>query len=159
MVYIDLDGVLADLSGWITKIDPKGLSEQEVFFRIARDYNREIFLDSEAIRFNFRLLYGDYRILSALPNEPEFIRYGIKAGYNPVELSKMFLRFYRNKMLWCREHGIPESRIILVPTRKHKFMYCRCADLLYDDDPDTIAEWNKSGGVGVLVESKEYTGA
>lgn len=154
MIYIDLDGVLADLGSWICNITPLGLTVQEEFHGIARKYHKEIFLESKRIRANFNLLRGDYRILSALPNEPEFLRYGIKAGENPVELSKKFLGFYRNKLLWCKEHGIPENRVILVPTRKHKLLYCRRGDVLYDDNPDTIARWSECGGLGILIDSQ-----
>lgn len=152
MKYIDLDGVLADLKGWLLEIDPQALEVEENFFRIALEKYDRIFLESEPIRENFRLVEGEYRILTALPHPQNYFKHGIKLGLKVEEIARRHSVLFRNKLLWCVEHGIPAQNVIIVEARKLKQAFARPADTLYDDSEKTIQEWNAVGALGILVK-------
>lgn len=56
------------------------------------------------------------------------------------------------KILWCRgEMGLGTDRIVTVLGKSNKVMYCCPGDILLDDTPETIEQWNAAGGLGMLV--------
>ena len=152
MKYIDLDGVLADLDSWLRTIDIEGVEKEEAFNRIAIEHYDRIFAESSPIIENFRLLEGDYRILTTLPHPQNYFRYGAKFGLKIDEIAKRRIQMYKNKLEWCVAHNIPRENVIIVEARKLKQCFCVPGDFLYDDSRQTIKEWDFAGGIGVLME-------
>lgn len=152
MRYIDLDGVLADLNSWLKSIDMDGVEKEEAFNRIALEHYDRIFAESEPIKKNFKLLDGDYRILTALPHPQNYFKYGQKMGLKVNEIARRHSILYKNKLEWCASQGIYRENVIIVPARKLKQYYCRPSDFLFDDSRQTIKEWELMGGIGVLIE-------
>ena len=158
MKYIDLDGVLANLNEWLVSVNPKGVYNEKTFNEIALKHYDKLFLESKPIRENFKLVEGDYRILTALPNLKNYIRYGLKMGLDLPEIIDRHNQLYRNKILWCEANGILASNVIVVEARKLKSSYANClsgVNVLYDDSPHTIKEWEAAGGIGVLIKPVE----
>lgn len=161
MIYIDLDGVLADLDGWLEDkmpVNPTPKLAERAFNTIAVEQYEVMFTQSKRIEENFALLAGDYRILTALPHQQNFFKYGAQLGFDGQELARRYNQLYANKLHWCIKQGIPADRVIIVPARKLKQQFCiNPEDTLYDDSLPTIREWRAKGGIGFVVgEAKDF---
>ena len=155
MIYIDLDGVLADLNKWILSIDKNAITDTKAFNLLALNHYERLFMESEPIEENFKLIPKDdeYRILTALPHPQNFFKYGLQEGLFLLEIAGRYATLHTNKITWCVNHGIPASNVIIVPIRRLKQNYCRNnTDILYDDSTKTIKERIEKGGDGRLVE-------
>lgn len=144
MIYIDLDGVLADFDGWLVDFLGIGYTELEVQDLIQAKAS-ECFLKSKVIESNKYLLsLGEFRILTALPK---------------LSLYKdsVFMKLKRNKLKWCEMLGIPKSKVIMVGRPSEKVLYCEPGDILYDDYEKTVDSWNSASGIGFLVEAKKHS--
>ena len=131
---------------------------EKAFNTIAVEQYEIMFAESERIEENFALLQGDYRILTALPHQQNFFKYGTLLGFDSQELAKRYNQLYINKLQWCIKQGIPADRVIIVPARKLKQQFCISpCDVLYDDSLPTIREWRQKGGTGFVVgEVKDF---
>ena len=168
MIYIDLDGVLADLEAYIIEKTPKAAEEEFEFFKFAFE-DPKFFLDSPVLEIGFELLKkiqeeGDeYRILSSLPCINKFYSYAKQHDISPSKVQKVYARFADNKIEFCKKLNIPASNVILVNSTSEKIRYCQDPDdIIYDDRQTIVKEWTKKGGIGMLVpynsRRKEYIG-
>ena len=153
MIYIDLDGVLADLEAYLVSKDPKAAEYEIDFFRLASS-DKCFFLDSPVIEENLKLLRGEFRILSSLPCLAKFMRVSGDLDFSHNRIQKCYVRWADNKIQFCEKLGIPRHNVILVNSPKEKLRYCVPGDVLYDDRADTIEKWNALGGSGILVPYK-----
>ena len=147
MRYIDLDGVLADLEYAMWQKSKTCIDNPVEFLEICECRCNEVFRDSPLIESNLNLLYGDYRILTSLPNMDRFFAVN---GYTPLAQKAYDILRY-NKLLWCQSIGIPRENIIILTDRSQKKWYSNPNHTLYDDNAKTIEEWQKGGGNGVLI--------
>lgn len=155
MKYIDLDGVLVNLDKWLINIDSNGAKDEKTFNEIAIKYYDKLFIDSEPILDNFKLLNGEYRILSALPNIKNYLKYGLAMGLDYCDIINRHNILYNNKIEWCKKYNIIISNVIIVEARKLKSNYALSSDdILYDDSIKNIEEWEQAGGTGILVPYK-----
>lgn len=140
MIYIDLDGVLANWEKWMSEIDENWDCSREYANKIIEERYKDCFKDSEVISENLKLIPedGDFRILTARPYIPELNR-------------SKHCRLLKNKIEFCKKLGIPPHKVITVNAPSEKLVYCEEGDILYDDNPNTIKEWNKLGGIGILI--------
>lgn len=155
MKYVDLDGVLADLDGWLKSIDrEEAITNTDMFMETAMYYYDRMFLELEPIENNIdKYLVGDYRILTSLPHPANFFRYGDMEQISVSEVAERYARLHANKLAWCEDKYIPLDRVIVVPVRKLKISYCKGKDdILYDDSNKTIKDWIAKGGIGKLVK-------
>lgn len=149
MKYIDLDGVLANLQKWCYEIDNECFDSNEKFVNFTLSHLDEIFLKSEPIEHNFKLLEGEYRILTSLPS----IKY-FKIPQD--ELQVIITKLKYNKVEWCRKHNIEVKNIIITNSPSEKLLYCNEGDLLYDDHQKNLDKWISKGGIGKLVENEFF---
>lgn len=56
---------------------------------------------------------------------------------------------YHDKTEWCREH-YPEIPVHFGPYSRDKHLHCKSGDILIDDRPSNIRDWNAAGGHGIL---------
>lgn len=154
MVYIDLDGVLADLEAYLVSKNPRAAEYELDFLKLATS-DPNFFLDSPVIEENLKLLeVNDFRILSSLPCLAKFIKCSKELDFNHNRIQKCYAKWSENKLKFCEKLGIPRHNVILVNSPKEKVRYCQPGDVLYDDRLDTIEKWNAAGGKGVLIEYK-----
>lgn len=147
MIYIDLDGVLADLEASMFRHSRTCIYDDVEFLQICKRECRSVFLDSPFIEKNRWRLTGNYRILTTLPGLDRYLEIN---GYSKETLeSYEILR--KNKLTWCKKHNIPVDRVIVLTHRNQKIEYCRKGDILYDDYEKNIADWEAAGGWGILV--------
>lgn len=143
-VYVDMDGVLADFDGGFYKLT--GMSSDNVS-------DPELWAAIEA--------YGKGRFFSELQwmaggkelweyVTSNFLRVKILSALGKSD--KIDRQTTHGKTAWLR-HNIPslrESDIILVENKHRKRHYSKPGDIIIDDTPVVIQEWDKKGGIGIL---------
>lgn len=148
MVYIDLDGVLADFQGWAGQFVP-GVDYMDVFLYQYED----CFRDLEPIKRGITLLRAikDPVILTAMPNYADFLDYAAKKGIAAPEATRRYNVMMSNKLTWVNSH-IGTVPVIIVPTRKAKTQFAK-GNILVDDYDPNIKDWRAAGGIGLLFKA------
>lgn len=154
MIYIDLDGVLADLDGWIAERDPAAVKGEREFNLFALHNYKTTFLESPLISKNLELIYyKDYRILSALPKPENFFKYAEEVRIDRKEVIRRYQHLMRNKLNWIAKQGLKVENAIIVFGSHLKAAYCQSSeDILYDDFQKNVDAWNAAGGKGILIK-------
>lgn len=65
---------------------------------------------------------------------------------------------YHDKIDWMRERW-PEIRVHFGPYSHDKQVHCQPGDILVDDRPSNIAEWQAQGGIGIEVKNRDLASA
>lgn len=148
MVYIDLDGVLADFQGWAKQFVP-GVDYMDVFLYRYED----CFRDLEPIKRGITLLRAikDPIILTAMPNYADFLDYAAMKGVAAPEATHRYNVMMSNKLTWVNSH-IGAVPVIIVPTRKAKAQFAK-GNILIDDYKPNIKDWREAGGIGLLFKA------
>ena len=150
MIYLDVDGVIADFElgiralGWTGSLvdREKGSLEKfmahnyEYIFRTAPPTNNMKFFQQMYKTENAQGFPRNMKILTAM---------GSHYPKEHIETVK------ENKYWWLKQFGFEREDIIIVPQAADKLPYCKPGDVLYDDKRWTIKRWNKLGGHGFLV--------
>ena len=148
-LYLDMDGVIADFFGAIEKKfgidhwkdleDPllaiKGFKNTDWFNTL------ELFPTSKKLVKACRDIAGrDYGICSS-----------------PILDDEMNTGYW--KRTWLTRHGfLPEIPNLIFTKEKHKFANENISgepNILVDDKPSNIREWNAAGGIGLLYQANE----
>lgn len=156
IVYVDMDGVIAnfhgyfkELFGWdIPKIssDKKPEIDTKMWDQI-NGYGKSKFFEelpwisgSQSMWHFIIDNFVNVKILSAL-------------GKSDVEdgLTK------KGKLLWLQHHlpNLKDEDIILVVNKHQKKHYSRTGDIIIDDTPSVIEDWNNKGGHGIFFKNAE----
>jgi len=150
-VYVDMDGVLADFDRGFYNITGKSidtLSDEELWPQIDAYGKAKFFLELPWMSDGKELWsfvihnFLNVKILSALGKE-----------------DKINNQTTKGKTAWLR-HNIPSLHsddIILVANKHKKRHYSKPGDIIIDDTPIVIQEWNKKGGIGILHTSTSKT--
>lgn len=147
MIYLDLDGVLADFNGYIETVNPGCLDSAEETTKTIIKYHKECFRKSEILKENVLLLKDildskNFMILTALPSRKRDIPEDI------VEVLR------KNKIFWCKKYlNIDEDKIIVTRGVKEKFLHLKEGDTLCDDNLSIIKQCKKLGINGIHVVS------
>ena len=147
MIYLDMDGCIADFSSWVLSIDPNAfeaakLDEPDRVTAIMVEHYKECFREFEFIEKNRFLLDlpEPKAILTVIPTKA-IVRY---CGSNIEKAFDVIRRLKRNKLYWCEKYlGYPASKVIFCNTRSEKIIYATPGSILYDDDEETVRIWNK----------------
>ena len=144
MIYLDIDGVLADLEQWVYKVD--STFKKEDWFdssrvdKVFKENVNTVFLDSPRTRYfdYLKSVYdtNDCKLLTSAGNWWTDEEFEIVSN---------------NKIKWCMSNGFDANDVIIVKAADEKLAYCNEGDVIYDDRRKTIENWNKKGGCGIYI--------
>ena len=145
IVYVDLDGVLADFELGLKQISGgRGLAEvgDEHLWDVVRPYadgfyaNLPLMPDAEMMwHWLHQGPFEDIQILTAIPR---------RANFPTAE---------RDKRIWVAKHFGEDVKVNIGPFAIDKQNYCKPGDLLIDDSELNIPQWRAKGGIGILHKS------
>jgi len=143
-IYCDMDGVITDFDKRFKQYTNMTPNDYKLKYSTPMFYD---FINNKGIEFWISIPW--------MLDGKKLWRYIKK--YKPTLIS---VPTYENssflgKKMWV-ENNIPNTPLILV-SRKDKQNYAGSDTILIDDRADTIDEWNKKGGKGILFISTEQT--
>ena len=143
-LYLDMDGVVSDFDGYAEPIvgfrtpggvryDQEGWEKISANPRVYRDLPEMTDADRlvEEVQQIARDNNMDVRFLTAIPRQ------------NDVPWA------FHDKTEWIRERW-PNIPVFFGPYSHDKHVHCQPGDILIDDRPSNIDEWNAAGGHGIL---------
>ena len=151
IVYVDMDGVLADFDkGFydISQIEPSHVTTEELWAKIDAYGKAKFFSELPCMSGGKELWtyvtqnFLKVKILSALGRS-----------------DKIDKQTTKGKIVWLL-HNIPtlhSGDIILVDNKHRKRQYSKQGDIIIDDTPVVIEEWIKKGGIGILHKTVHET--
>ena len=151
MIYVDLDGVLANFQAWADQNFDSD-ADNPYMDLFLRQYD-QCFKELEVIERGRILLRSikDPAILTAMPNVGDFLEYALGEGFTSTEAMRRYQVMMTNKLTWVASH-LGEIPVIIVPSRTVKAQFAR-GNVLVDDFEPNIVDWEKAGGVGVLFKA------
>lgn len=140
MIFIDIDGVLADSDGYLASLEPRVLEDTHILFKTIYKHRDKAFRYSKPlVDLSFIKELEDFTLLTALPN-----RNNIDSFCEDAD--KVLETLSENKIAWVKEH-IGDCKLIIVNKRSDKVKYClTSADILIDDSESTGKAWKEKGG-------------
>lgn len=141
MIYIDIDGVLADSDGYLKTQNPEALKDTHTLFKTIYKYHETAFKESQPlVDLKFLEKLSDFTLLTAMPNKSNIDSFtdDIDSVMNIIE---------NNKREWVKKH-IGDCKLIILYQRTDKSKFCKCnQDVLIDDNKDTGKRWKTKGGL------------
>jgi 5'(3')-deoxyribonucleotidase len=148
IVYVDMDGVIADWEGGVTKvtgIENVGNSHKydDIIWPKIDTYGK--------VKFFAELdwMPGGKALWAFVTENFLHVKILSCAGGGPRNLDD---RTAKGKIEWLR-HNIPSfpiDNVILVNNKHAKQRYSKPGDIIIDDTPIIIQEWIAKGGIGIL---------
>lgn len=142
MIYLDMDGVIADFDGYFERLFgvlPRQIPATERWNKVNKTPNYWVDLPKtpEADILITHLKKYGFAILTGVPH----------LGCDKAKAQKR---------QWLKKHYGIEANIICCNSRD-KANYCQVGDILIDDWPPNIERWIQAGGIGILHTSVEDT--
>lgn len=149
MIYIDLDGVLADFNSKVREITGKYPSE----------------LTTKELWKQLQLVDNFYYSLDIIEGSKEFLDYILNYSNINVEIltalpspSKKLITSSNDKIMWVYDKIDPFIITNCVSNWRMKTYFCRNNDdILIDDQEKNIVQWQEAGGIGILHNNFEDT--
>lgn len=142
-IYCDMDGVLVDfergykeLTGYYTKNHPDNSKFWEP-------------IDKEGPSY--------WANLHWMPDGQQLWRYIKKYKPNILSSPSRSQTSRVGKEAWVKMHIPNQYKKLLLYPRHEKQLFARENNILIDDLPNTIQEWNDKGGIGILHKSAATT--
>ena len=144
MLYIDIDGVLADSDGYLAELEPRITSDTHMLFKTLAKNSETVFLKSKPlIDLSILKTFEEFKLLTALPNRANIDSFHETA----LDVEKVFDNYIRNKKAWVAEH-IGDCEVIITDAAADKATYCKSSkDILIDDSDKNRKKWISKGGV------------
>ena len=153
-IYIDMDGVVADWDAYVESVigyrHPNYRRYPDKDWHIITHEHPHIYRNLALAPNAHRLVYGvhelaaihkySYRFLTAVPSR------------NDMPYA------FQDKIAWVAEH-FPGIDVWFGPYSRDKQRRARAGDVLIDDRPSNITEWQEAGGHGILYTTGEHTAA
>lgn len=150
-VYVDMDGVIADFDKGIQNITGRSINninEPEMWAAIDAHGKAKFFGELQWMAGGKEL----WRFVT-----DNFLKVKILSALGKTD--HIDKQTTRGKLEWLR-HNIPTLQlddIILVQNKYRKKHYCKSGDIIIDDTPVVIEEWQRKGGVGILHRTAAET--
>ncbi len=149
MIYIDLDGVLADFNSKVREITGKYPSE----------------LTTKELWKQLQLVDNFYYSLDIIKGSEEFLDHIWRNSTVLVEIltalpspSKKLRTSSNDKIMWVYDKLDPYIITNCVSNWRMKTYFCRNDDdILIDDQEKNIVNWQEAGGIGILHDNFEDT--
>lgn len=142
MIYIDIDGTLADTDKFLFEKCPRAEADTHLLFKTFFNYADEVYMNSEPL-IDFTPLYDcdfEFKLLTKLPSKQHLSSF-------TDNVSELYEKFIANKKHWCEQY-FPGVDLIIVPGGYSKSKYCTSAsDILIDDNKNNGVGWEKAGGI------------
>lgn len=142
--YVDMDGVLADFEGYFKQlfdINSDSIEDRKMW-ELIENYGKSKFFEELPWMSNGKDLWN------FISNN--FMRVKILSAIGKSDATDR--QTTKGKRSWLAKH-IPSLRdqdIIFVENKYKKQYYSKPNDIIIDDRPVVIEEWNKRGGIGIL---------
>lgn len=143
MIYIDIDGVLADTDAFIFSKDPRAEHDTHLLFKAIYKNYKEMFISSKPlIDLSVLKTFGDFTLLTALPLRQKIDSF----CKDKEEIDEVMNTLAENKKQWIK-NNLGDCKYIIVGKRSEKIDMCNSPnDILIDDSKATCAAWKKKGG-------------
>lgn len=140
MIYIDIDGVLADFDGYLQTKNSNALKDTHTLFKtIYKNYEEAFAVSQPLVDLNFLKDIDEFTLLTALPNKNNI-------GSFTEDVDLVMSTLESNKRKWVKEK-IGDCNLIILELRADKSKYCKSPDdVLIDDNKDTGKKWKEKGG-------------
>lgn len=145
-IYIDLDGVLANFTKTVS----------ELLNGISNLYTPQGSINWETLAPYPHL----YSILHPMADSQELFDGCVEvAGLKqvciltaiPLRESHRFPNIVQNKIDWVHQYIHPDIKVMFGPFSQYKHHHVRHSqDVLIDDNPLNVHQWESSGGIGIL---------
>lgn len=144
MIYVDIDGVLADSDGLLETLDPQALKDTHRLFKAIYKYSDKAFKESKPlVDLSFLKDLPDFTLLTALPNSRNIDSFTV----DEAETKVIMERLTNNKKEWVK-NNIGDCKLIILELRTDKSKFCQSSeDILIDDNKDTGKKWKAAGGI------------
>jgi len=148
MIYVDLDGVIADFS--------KRFKEK---FRVTPEETRN---NKEFGGYFVKFIAdGEFESLDLMPDAYKLLDF-----LNSTEIEKQILSstarpenhelISPQKQKWLNKHQIV-YKANFVPGKNLKYKFATPNSIIIDDTKSVIDDWNKAGGIGILHKNADET--
>lgn len=145
-VYVDQDGVLANMEGYLQKLYGDSWKEElertnwgDVAVSHQRMYGELPVMDDAYILTNWLNHHCAWEVLTAIPKRAHF----------PHSVN--------DKRNWCHSNFGIDLKVNFGPYAQDKQYWCEPGDILIDDMEMNIMQWRNAGGFGILHISAEDT--
>ena len=150
MIFLDMDGVLADFFGGIEKrygVDHwKSIQDREIKFAELR--NTDFFFSLEPFK-------RAYELTQYVTKLAGFENYGICTS--PLRGDRDNCAYWKRRWLE-KHHMMPYIGNLIITANKHKYVWdqvSRNPSILVDDKPENIKRWRDAGGIGIRYQANE----
>ena len=145
IVYVDLDGVLADFDSALNEIrGGEELTTEELWARVA-PYGDGLYACLDLMLYATKLwnwlsvYFDNIQILTAIPRR------------STVPTAEA------DKRAWVATNFGTNVKVNIGPYAVNKQRHCQPGDILIDDQPSNIAQWIAKDGIGILHTSAADT--
>ena len=144
MLYIDIDGVLANTDKYIYSLYPEAKNDTHMLFKTIYNNYKTMFLDSEPlIDLSILKSFDNYTLLTALPLRQKIESFCSKNN----EADSILETLANNKKQWVTKYIGKDTKLIIVGKRADKIKLCKSSnDILVDDSTSTCKSWRQAGG-------------
>lgn len=158
-VYLDMDGVIADFFGALAnqyKVDHwKSIQDRDRIFAEMRNTNFFVTIPE---------FYGDQgdgiyqRSLAIIDKVKELCGDDWGICSSPLRGDHNNSAYWKREWLRVRDWIPPKIENMIFTSNKHKYAYnviTRSSNILVDDKPENINQWNEAGGIGILFQNNQ----
>lgn len=156
IVYVDMDGVLANFHGYFKHLFgwdlPKGDSDKKAeldkkMWDSINQYGKAKFFEE------LPWISGSKAMWTFIVDN--FVNVKILSALGKTDLEDGLTK--KGKITWLKHHlpNLKDADTILVVNKHQKKRYSKPGDIIIDDTPLVIEEWNSKGGHGIFFTNAE----